>query len=58
MSPSAPRSCKVSLEINKIPITMELDTGASVTMVSEASDLERKEKLGVLQKIELKNEML
>lgn len=30
-------SYKVSLEINKIPITMELDTGASVSLVSEAT---------------------
>ena len=37
VSPSAPRSYKVSLEINKIPITMELDTGASVSLVSEAT---------------------
>lgn len=28
VSPSAPKSYKVSLEINNIPITMELDTGA------------------------------
>ena len=38
VSPSAPRSCKVSLEINKIPITTELDTGASVSLVSEATN--------------------
>ena len=37
VSPSVPRSYKVSLEINKIPITMELDTGASVSLVSEAT---------------------
>ena len=37
VSPSAPRSYKVSLEINKIPITMELDMGASVSLVSEAT---------------------
>ena len=37
VSPSAPRSYKVSMEINKIPITMELDTGASVSLVSEAT---------------------
>ena len=37
VSPSAPRSYKVSLEINKIPITMELDTGASVSLDSEAT---------------------
>ena len=37
VSPSAPKSYKVSLEVNKIPITMELDTGASVSLVSEAT---------------------
>ena len=37
MSPSTPKSYKVSLEVNKIPITMELDTGASVSLVSEAT---------------------
>lgn len=34
VSPSIPRSYKVSL---KIPITMKLDTGASVALVSEAT---------------------
>lgn len=37
VSPSVPKSYKVSLEINKIPLTMELDTGASVSLVSEAT---------------------
>ena len=37
VSPSVPRSYKVSLEISKIPITMELDTGASVSLVSKAT---------------------
>ena len=37
VSSSAPRSYKVSMKINKIPITIELDTGASVSLVSEAT---------------------
>ena len=38
VSPSASKSYKVSLEVNKTPITMELDTGASiVSLVSEAT---------------------
>ena len=35
MSPEIPKSYKVLTEINGIPITMELDTGAGVTIVSE-----------------------
>ena len=37
VSPSAPLSYRVSMEINKIPITVELDTGVSVSLVSEAT---------------------
>ena len=35
LGPSVPRSYKVPVEINGIPITMELDTGAGVSLVSE-----------------------
>ena len=35
VSPKIPRSYKVLVEINGVPITMELDTGAGVTLVSE-----------------------
>ena len=35
MSPEIPKSYKVLTEINGIPITMELDTGAGVIIVSE-----------------------
>ena len=34
---SVPESFKVPVEINGIPVTMELDTGAAVNLVSEAT---------------------
>ena len=37
VSPAIPRSYNISLKINSIPITMELDTGASVTLVSKTT---------------------
>ena len=35
MSPDIPKSYKVLAKINDIPVTMELDTGAGVSIVSE-----------------------
>ena len=35
VSPNIPKSYKVLTEINEIPITMELDTGAGVSIISE-----------------------
>ena len=37
VSESVPESFKISVEVNGIPITMELDTGAAVSLVSEAT---------------------
>ena len=37
VSQSVPESFKVPVEINGIPVTMELDTGAAVSLVSEAT---------------------
>lgn len=37
VSQSTPRSYKVSVKINDIPLTMELDTGSTVTLVSETT---------------------
>jgi len=36
-SPHIPRSYKVLTTINSIPVTMELDTGAGVTIVNETT---------------------
>ena len=41
VSPSTPRSYKISVKVNSIPFTMELDTGSSVTLVSETTWVEK-----------------
>jgi len=41
VSESVPDCFKIPVEVNGIPITMELDTGAAVSLVSEATWFEQ-----------------